>query len=77
MVISFDGIRPAMLSDVCYRDLNELRGFRHVFRHAYAYGMDDERVSVLLRKTVRNEEAILNDIKVFRSKMEQIKQKDK
>ena len=74
MVIAIDGIRPAMLSDACYRDLNELRGFRHVFRHAYAYGLDDERVSVLLRKTVRNEEAILDDIKVFRSKMGQFKQ---
>ena len=74
MIIDIDGIRPAMLSEACYRDLNELRGFRHVFRHAYAYGLDDDRVSVLLRKTVRNKDAILNDIKVFRSKIEQFKQ---
>jgi hypothetical protein len=74
MVIAIEGIRPAMLSDACYRNLNELRGFRHVFRHAYAYGLDDERVSVLLRKTVRNQEAMLRDIKTFRSKMEKLRQ---
>lgn len=30
--------------------LNELRGFRHVFRHAYSYKLDAERVIKLSEK---------------------------
>ena len=44
MVLNIEGVRPALLSEISFRNLDELRGFRHVFRHAYSYGLDDERV---------------------------------
>ena len=72
MVLNIDGIRPALLSEKCYRYLNELRGFRHVFRHAYSYGLDDEQILVLIRKTIQNEEIVLDDIGNFRIKIKQI-----
>ena len=67
MLISIKDVRPALLSEGGYRILNELRGFRHVFRHAYSYGLDDERVSALLRKVLGQKDAVLNDLQSFRN----------
>ena len=70
MILDIQDVRPPLLSEDSYRILNELRGFRHVFRHAYSYGLDGERVKFLLRKTLKNEKDILKDLKTFRSKVE-------
>ena len=69
MRIPIKDIRPALLSDAGYAYLNELRGFRHVFRHAYAYGLDDERVHYLMRKTIGAQKPLMTDIKAFRQKL--------
>jgi uncharacterized protein YutE (UPF0331/DUF86 family) len=66
MLLSIEGVRPALLSEGSYRFLNELRGFRHVFRHAYSYGLDDERVSTLLRKILDPKSAVIKDLNNFR-----------
>ena len=70
MLINIKGIRPSLLSTESYEYLNELRGFRHVFRHAYSYGLDDERVAYLIRKTISKKEMILADLSKFRDKIE-------
>ena len=49
------------------RILNELRGFRHVFRHAYSYGLDDERVSALVRKVLGQKDPVIKDLQTFRN----------
>jgi hypothetical protein len=67
MLVHIEGIRPALLSDESYGFLNELRGFRHVFRHAYSYGLDEERVSFLLRRTLERKRLLLNDLQRFRA----------
>ena len=72
MMINIKDIRPALLSLDSYGYLNELRGFRHVFRHAYSYGLDDERIGYLIRKTVSNKEMVLADLTTFREKIENI-----
>jgi len=64
--LSIEGVRPALLSEGSYKFLNELRGFRHVFRHAYSYGLDDERVSTLLRKILEQKGAVIQDLNNFR-----------
>lgn len=66
MLLSIEGVRPALLSEGSYRFLNELRGFRHVFRHAYSYGLDEERVSTLLRKILDPKSAVIKDLNNFR-----------
>ena len=66
MLLSIEGVRPALLSEGSYRFLNELRGFRHVFRHAYSYGLDDERVSTLLRKILDPKSTVIMDLNNFR-----------
>ena len=72
MMINIKDIRPPLLSLDSYEYLNELRGFRHVFRHAYSYGLDDERIGYLIRKTVSNKEMVLADLSKFREKIENI-----
>ncbi len=44
MKLDVPNIRPAFLSDESYRVLNDLRAFRHVFRHGYEYTLDGARV---------------------------------
>ena len=69
MALEIKGIRPALISDNTYRHLDELRGFRHVFRHAYSYGMDDERVTHLVTKVRSEKTHILNEIIEFRGQV--------
>jgi len=66
MLVHIEQVRPALISEESYRFLNELRGFRHVFRHAYSFGMDDERVSFLLYRVLKKKELLIQDLKNFR-----------
>ena len=66
MLAKIEGIRPALLSIESYKCLNELRGFRHVFRYAYSYGLDDERVFFLLRRILSRKESLIRDLEIFR-----------
>ena len=66
MLVHIEQVRPALISEESYRFLNELRGFRLVFRHAYSFGMDDERVSFLLHRVLEKKELLLQDMKNFR-----------
>ena len=67
MLIEIEGVRPGLLSSAGYKILNELRGFRHVFRHAYSYGLDKERISALLRKVLDTKDIVINDLQTFRN----------
>jgi len=69
MILTIEGIRPALLSEESFQYLNELRGFRHVFRHAYSYGLDDERVIYLLTKILKYKSFVLNDFTNFKRKV--------
>ncbi len=52
MKLEVHRVRPAFLSQEGFELANELRGFRHVFRHAYDHKLDGERVVQLARKTL-------------------------
>ena len=67
MLLRIKDVRPALLSEDGYNILNELRAFRHVFRHAYSYGLDEERVNALLRKVLANKDPVLQDLHTFRN----------
>ena len=66
MMVDIKDVRPALLSEDAFRILNELRAFRHVFRHAYSYGLEKERISALLNKVIGQEETVINDMQAFR-----------
>jgi HepT-like protein len=67
MLVEIEGVRPALLTNVSYKFLNELRGFRHVFRHAYSYGLDNERVSAMMRKVLGQKYILISDLQTFRN----------
>ena len=69
MMLDIKGIRPALLSETSFLHLDELRSFRHVFRHAYNYELDDERVIYLLKKVLHEKEGIMSDLNVFKEKI--------
>ena len=66
MLMHIEQVRHPLISEESYRFLNEIRGFRHVFRHAYSFGMDDERVSFLLFRVLKKKELLMQDLQKFR-----------
>jgi hypothetical protein len=50
MSLDIEGIRPKIISKEASNYLDELRRFRHIFRHSYDYEMDWERLKIVLRK---------------------------
>lgn len=69
MILHIPGIRPALLSEESFKALDELRAFRHVFRHAYSYGLDDERVIFLLRRVLKQKSVVLDDMEQFKAQI--------
>ena len=63
------GIRPNLISDETFKLLDELRGFRHVFRHAYAYELDAERIIKLSAKSIKLKGLFLKNITAFKNKL--------
>jgi len=51
MAMPIEGVRPALLEENTLRLLDNLRGFRHVFRHAYSYTLDKRKVELVLEDT--------------------------
>ena len=44
------GYRPALIDEELYRLLDDFRGFRHTFRHAYAFELDWEKERLVAEK---------------------------
>ena len=49
LTIPIPGIRPALIPESLKLPLTELRGFRHVFVHAYDLRIDPEKLALLLK----------------------------
>jgi hypothetical protein len=47
--IPIPGVRPALLPTTLKMPLSELKGFRHVFVHAYDLQLDPEKLALLLK----------------------------
>ena len=50
MTLPIPNIRPALIGEQVYGELNEFRGFRHVVRSNYAFDLEPERVVALAEK---------------------------
>jgi len=70
--MSFDipGIRPMLLSEASYTVLDELRSFRHVFRHSYTYNIESEKVKYLKNKILVAWNEIEKDLNNFKEFLE-------
>lgn len=45
-------LRPAVIDDTAYDALDELRRFRHLFRHAYSVKLDPLRLQLVMHKAL-------------------------
>jgi hypothetical protein len=53
VTLELKGIRPSFLPSDAIRDVRELKGFRHLFRHAYDLDLDPVRVEAAADNAVR------------------------
>jgi uncharacterized protein YutE (UPF0331/DUF86 family) len=65
MSIEVPGVRPGVISSENLVLLDELRGFRHVFRHAYGFELDPAKVSAVKDRVVRGWPRIDKDLAAF------------
>lgn len=65
MTMIIEGIRPNFLSGESYRLLDNLRSFRHFFRHAYSYEIDSRKVRIVLKDVDMLQEIYRKDIDDF------------
>ncbi len=59
------GIRPRLLSEAAIVSLDELRRFRHLFRHLYRYDLEAEGVERALKQANRLKCVYLEDLNQF------------
>lgn len=62
MILEIPYIRPRLLSNDSYKMLDELRSFRHTFRHAYAYELDPKKIADLRKVLLSGWNKIESDI---------------
>lgn len=71
MELEIPGIRPALLFSASHALLNELRGFRHVFRHAYDYELSAGKLEALKGKMLDQWGVVDQDLENFRTFLQQ------
>lgn len=65
MTISIEGVRPPFISQKSYVLLDNLRSFRHFFRHAYSYELDERKVRLVLEDAMKLKGIYVKDIQEF------------
>jgi len=66
MFLEIPGVRPAILPRDLHGILNELRGFRHVFRHGYDFDLDPVRLELLITRFRDSRNGIVSALALFR-----------
>ena len=69
MTMYIEGVRPSLISKESYMLLDSLRSFRHFFRHAYGYGLDERKVDIVLEDAAKLKKIYKKDIKRFLNKL--------
>jgi hypothetical protein len=50
MATEIPEVRPVVISEDSFRELNEYRGFRHIVRNVYAYRFEPEKITRLVER---------------------------
>ncbi|NLG85253.1 MAG: hypothetical protein GX493_11755 [Firmicutes bacterium] len=66
MRLAIEGVRPAFINEDTFGCLNELRAFRHFFRHAYDTDLDPEKVALVVKKALRLKDLWARDTRAFK-----------
>ncbi len=69
MSIPIEGIRPPLLTEDATRFLDELRSFRHLFRHAYSYEIDPRKLKIVLEDVQKLKNVYKNIVANFIEKL--------
>jgi uncharacterized protein YutE (UPF0331/DUF86 family) len=69
MFLEIPGVRPAVLREDTRRLLNDLRGFRHVFRHSYDFEIDPERLKPLVIRWREGSGEVVRGIECFAAQL--------
>ena len=75
MALEIKGVRPRFISETAYEFLNDLRGFRHVFRHAYGVELEAEKIKLVLKKAQALKKIYQKDIVFFLAQLKPAKKK--
>ncbi|HRY48621.1 MAG TPA: hypothetical protein P5186_11275 [Candidatus Paceibacterota bacterium] len=65
MFLEIPGVRPAVLPPTLRRFANNLRGFRHLFRHSYDFELDAARLKSLLEEWLRGKSELFDALSKF------------
>lgn len=68
--------RPPVINQDTYLCLNELRGFRHLFRNAYLLQFDPDRLEIVLQYAIKLRSTYRPDLEEFLDFLEQLIQTD-
>jgi hypothetical protein len=66
MFLDIPGIRPAVLPPEMRGILNELRGFRHMFRHSYDFEIDVKKLQPVIENFMARQGALVGAMSEFR-----------
>lgn len=76
MSLDIPSVRPPVISRESYIALNELRGFRHLFRNAYLLQFDPDRLNLVLRAAFELKVTYPADIDRFLDFLERLTQSE-
>ncbi len=72
MTLEVFGVRPAVISLETFALLDELRGFRHVFRHVYGFSLAPERIMELVKGLPQISLLLKKDLKIYTEQVEKM-----
>ena len=70
--LEIEGVRPALVSEEAFVLLDELRRFRHFFRHAYTAELDPVRLGALVGVADGLKDLFQRDMEAFLEKLEPV-----
>ena len=70
MKIDVPGFRPKVIDEELYTLLDDLRAFRHKFRHSYSFELDWDREKLLMKKFPATAKNVKKQISAFLEKLE-------
>lgn len=72
MVLNIENIRPAVIAESTFHHLNELRAFRHFFRHAYDIDLEDKKFAIVVSASTELKKEFHKDIHRFLQFIDQL-----
>jgi len=76
MTLNIEDIRPKAISRETSNYLDELRRFRHIFRHSYDYEIDWERLKIVLKKADKLQGIYEKEIRDFIGFLDKLSEQD-